>query len=244
MPMMYRLTRPSLSWDFWKALIAADTLIFCCYIFFGAFVYGYQGQYAYNPAYQGIDPYAWVTTANVLAVVTGLIAACLYGNIGIKVLYSNVGREFLNFPPLETKKGKIIFAIFVPLYWLTAWVIASIVPQFSNFSALVGAACILQFTYTFPPLFMLGFKAQLHALTPEESFDPDTGALRNRVDSGWKRHIRGLKKDLFSNAFDAFYFLGAAVTAILGMYSAIYSMKVNYATNPNVTSFSCKSPTG
>lgn len=39
-------------WDFWKALICAETFIYVVYLFFGLFVYSYQGQYVINPAYQ------------------------------------------------------------------------------------------------------------------------------------------------------------------------------------------------
>jgi hypothetical protein len=33
-----------------------------------------------------------------------------------------------------------------------AWVIAAAIPQISNLTSFVGAACILQFSYTFPPM--------------------------------------------------------------------------------------------
>ncbi|KAL9064071.1 MAG: hypothetical protein Q9157_007969 [Trypethelium eluteriae] len=238
--LMAEMRRP---WDFWKGLICADLLIFCCYLFFGCFVYGYQGQYAFNPAYQGIDPYGWQTVGNVFGVITGLIAACLYGNIGIKVLYANIGRDLFNWPVLESRKGKLIFIPFVPIYWALAFVVTVSIPQFSNFSALVGAACILQFTYTFPPILLLGFKAQHDSILPEEKFDPQTGRVE-RVDNGMKRWVRGLRKDALVNLWDLVYFLGAVVTAILGMYSAIKSMAVNYNSNPNLTGWGCNSPTG
>jgi hypothetical protein len=38
--------------DFWKALIIAETFIYVVYLFFGVFVYSYQGQYTINPAQQ------------------------------------------------------------------------------------------------------------------------------------------------------------------------------------------------
>lgn len=47
------------------------------------FVYKYQGQYAYSISYQGVSPYGFQTAGNMLAFVSGLIAAALYGNIGI-----------------------------------------------------------------------------------------------------------------------------------------------------------------
>lgn len=47
----------------------------------------YQGQYAYQIAYQGVSLYGFQTAGNMLAFVSGLIAAALYGNIGIVCLY-------------------------------------------------------------------------------------------------------------------------------------------------------------
>lgn len=170
-----------------------------------------------------------------------MIAAALYGNIGIKVLYANVGRDLLKFPPLESTKGKWIWVGFVPLYWGLAFIVSSAIPQFSSFSAFVGAAFILQFTYTFPPFLLVGLKCQRDAILPGETFDPNTGAV-HRLDSGVKRWTRGFKKDLWVNIWDVIYFLGSLVTAVLGTYAAIYSMHQAYTTNPNLSAFSCNSP--
>lgn len=204
---------------------------------------GYQGQYAFNPAFQGINPYSWQTVCNVFNLISGLIAAVLYGNIGIKVLYANVGRDLLKFPPLESTKGKWIWVGIVPLYWVCGFIVGSAIPQFSVFSSFVGAAFILQFTYTFPPFLLIGFKCQRDAMLPEETFDPQTGRV-SRVDSGFGRWMRGFKKDLFVNIWDCVYCLGSAATAVLGIYAAIYSMHAAYATNKNLSAFSCSSPIG
>jgi len=42
------------------------------------------GQYVVNPSYLGVSGYTLQTVGNVLAMVSALIAAALYGNIGIK----------------------------------------------------------------------------------------------------------------------------------------------------------------
>jgi hypothetical protein len=41
--------------------------------------------------------------------ISALIAALLYGNIGIKVLYSAVFRDVFKLPPLDKKMGKLIW---------------------------------------------------------------------------------------------------------------------------------------
>ena len=52
--------------------------------------YAYQGQYVVNPSYLGVGEYTLQTIGNSLAMASALIAAALYGNIGIKVLYNNI----------------------------------------------------------------------------------------------------------------------------------------------------------
>jgi hypothetical protein len=50
---------------------------------FGLYVYSFQGQFTLPLAYQGVSTFAWQTVGNALALITGIIAAGLYGNIGI-----------------------------------------------------------------------------------------------------------------------------------------------------------------
>jgi hypothetical protein len=131
----------------------------------------------------------------------------------------------------------------VPVYWLLAWVVTSSVPQITTWIVLVGAGCILQFTYTFPPFLMIGFKAQRDAILPEETFNPETGEVR-RIDSGTKRWIRGFKKELWWNLFDTIFYLGSCVTCILGLYAAFKTMVESYQTSPNLSAWRCASPVG
>ena len=78
---MSEMKRPR---DFLKAMWGAQLFIYVCYMLYGLFMYGYQGQYIQTPSYLGISPYNWQTAGNVLAMVSALIAAALYGNIGVK----------------------------------------------------------------------------------------------------------------------------------------------------------------
>ncbi|KAJ9604342.1 hypothetical protein H2200_011176 [Cladophialophora chaetospira] len=238
--LMAEMRRPM---DFWKGLLCADILIYLCYMVYGIYTYCMQGQYVYNVSYQGVSPYGWQTACNIVGLLTGVIAAVLYGNIGIKVLYNSVGRDLLNFPLLETRTGKWIWVFFVPLYWTLAWVVCQSVPQINTWIVLVGAGCILQFTYTFPPFLMLGFKAQRDAMLPGETFDPATGAVQ-RQDSGIKRWMRGLKKELWWNLFDLVYYLGSCVTCILGLYAGFSTMVDAYKGSKNLSAWQCGSPTG
>jgi len=127
---------------------AAQIFIYVVYMFYGLFLYGYQGQYVVNPSYLGVSAYNVQTAGNVFAMVSALIAAGLYGNIGIKVLYNNIFVEMFHAPPLTSKSGKIFWTALIPVYWSIAFVIAAGIPDFSGLTGVVAAICILQFTYT------------------------------------------------------------------------------------------------
>jgi hypothetical protein len=62
-------------------------------MFYGLFMYGYQGQYVVNPSYLGIASYGISTAGNVLAMLSAAIAAALYGNIGLKGENTNFDRD-------------------------------------------------------------------------------------------------------------------------------------------------------
>jgi hypothetical protein len=228
-------------WDFWKGLLCADIFIYVCYLFFGLFIYSYQGQYSYNPVMQGLSPYNWQTAANIMNIVTGLIAAALYGNIGIKVAYVDVFQALFKAPSLTTLRGKILWVALVPLYWALAFIVCAAIPQFTYISGLIGAVCILQFTYTFPAILAFGFQIKKDAMLPQETFDPQTKTY-TYVDSGWKRWVRGFKVRWMLNSFNFFYFLGAVTTAALGIYSSCLGLKAAFNGQSVATSFGCASP--
>lgn len=235
---MSEMRRPT---DFWKGLIFAQATIYTCYVTFGMITYSFQGQYAFNPAMQGLSPYNWQTATNIMFLFSGLIGACLYSNIGIKVVYVNVLQELLHAPPLTTKTGKWLWIGLVPAYWAVAFIFCSAIPQFSYISGLVGAVCILQFTYTFPPILMLGFDIKRHAILPSEAFNTITGTF-TREDGGWKRWTRGFMRNWHFNAFNIFFALGAATTAVLGIYSSIVSLIAGFQGLTVATSFGCEAP--
>ncbi|CAI7635188.1 hypothetical protein N7533_004642 [Penicillium manginii] len=239
--LMAEMRRP---YDFWKGFICAEIFIYACYLIMGMVVYSAQGQFTFNPAYQGIpnSAYRFQTLGNAISFITGVIAALLYGNIGIKVFYSAVLRDVFHFPPLDSRRGKWLWIALVPIYWGLAWIIAAAIPQISNLTSFVGAACILQFSYTFPPMLLVGYNVQKDAILPEEEYNPQTGEV-NRVDSGIKRWIRGYKKKFVWNTFDVIYSLAALASAGLGIWASVTSMRESFASSA-LTPFTCANPAG
>jgi len=216
--------------------------IYAVYLIYGCYIYHFQGQYSYQLSYQGVSPYGWQVVGNMLAIASGLIAAGLYGNIGIKVLYNNILMDIFKAPPLTTKKGKITWAVIVPIYWTIAFIVAAAIPDFFGLVSVVAAFCIVQFTYSFPPSLALGYMIKKNAMREGEGFDPATGQV-TRHDRGLARWSRGFMGGgmWYMNMWNIMYLLGSLVTAGLGAYAAIQGL-IDAFKKPEVNAFSCTSP--
>jgi len=237
---MAEMRRPM---DFWKAMAYAQVFITVVYMFFGLFVYSYQGQFVLNPANQGISIYGLQTATNAISLTAGLIAAALYGNIGIKVIYQNILVEFFRAPPLTAATGKYLFAACVIMYWSLAYIIGSSIPQFTNLSALIAALCIFQFSYTFPPFMILGYLVQYDALSGDGPYDVNNPRA-SRVDTwqDYSRWVRGFRKRLVFNLWNLVLTMACVATAVLASYAAIKSIITDFQDGNSTTSFSCHSP--
>ena len=120
--------------DFLKAFSIAQALIFTIYIFYGLYVYSFQGQFTLAVAFQGVSKYSWQTVGNVLHLISAVIAGGLYGNIGLKILYVNVVERFLKGPPLLTMKGRFCWSALVIMFWWVGFIIVSTVQRFTLLS--------------------------------------------------------------------------------------------------------------
>ena len=213
--------------DFLKAMWGAQLFIYVAYVVYGSFVYYFQGQYSFNPSYQGVPQFAWQVVGNTISLVAGLIAAGLYGNIGVKVMYNSVLMDMLNFPPLVTKKGKWIYAALVPVWWSIAFVIAAAIPDYFGFISVMSASTLLNLTYTLPPLFALGYDIQRHAARADmgEGFDPATGRVTRAPESTVQRWMRGFVSggpmQVALNVWHVMYVLASLAMCGLGMYAAV-----------------------
>ncbi|OAP65406.1 hypothetical protein AYL99_01378 [Fonsecaea erecta] len=235
---MAEMRRP---WDFIKAMWSAQFFIYSVYLIYGCYVYHYQGQYSFTIAYMGLSPYGFQAACDMLVVVSGLIAAGLYGNIGIKVLYNQVLQELFHAPPLTSKPGKYLFSAIVPVYWSVAFIVAAAIPDYFGFVSVIAAFCIVQFSYSFPPIIHLAYTMQRNSMRPGEGFNEHTGQT-TRSDHGIKRLIKGFFADRwYINVWHIIHAGGALATAGLGAYAAIEGM-IDAFKNPQINSFTCKSP--
>ncbi|KXL49116.1 hypothetical protein M433DRAFT_7937 [Acidomyces richmondensis BFW] len=227
--------------DFLKGMWGAQLFIYLWYMFYGLFMYGYQGQYLQSPSYLGISNYAFSTAGNSLAIVSALIAATLYGNIGIKVFYNNILVDFFRAPPLWIESGKKLWIAVVPIYWTVAYIIGAAIPDFVGFTSIVAAACILNFTYTFPPMLHFGYQTLKNASHTEPGFDPVSGDVVTS-DRGLRRILRGFfGQRWYLNVFNLLYFLAALALCALGIYASAENLITAYS-QPQYNAFSCISP--
>ena len=170
--------------------------------------------------------YGWQTVANMISLIAALIAAGLYGNIGIKVLYNNVLMDIFNAPPLVTFRGKIFYAAIVPIWWIIAFIIAAAIPDYFGFVSVISASTLLNLTYTLPPFIALGYDIQnkAHRADENEGFDPNTGAVI-RNGTTMQRWMRGFMSGgpirVAQNVWHVLYFLASLSMCGLGMYAAV-----------------------
>ncbi|KAL6306846.1 transmembrane amino acid transporter protein-domain-containing protein [Sparassis latifolia] len=221
--MLAEMRRP---WDFWKGMCCAQLLIFAAYLMYGVFVYAYQGQFTLPLAYQGVSKYSWQTLNNTFGLITGIIAAGLYGNIGIKVAYYNIVEGMLHGPQLMSRTGRFIWTGMVLLYWALAFIVGAAIPQVATISALVAAVCIMQFTYSFPPALICGFYFLKDA----------------RGETGRMWWYRGLFSGYWwFKWFNLILSLASFSMAGLGMYGSGLAIKATFKLGA-ATSFGCTPP--
>jgi len=240
--MLAEMKRPM---DFWKGMCMAQGLIYVAYLAFGCFLYGEQGQFVLPLAYQGVSKYAWQTVGNVLALITGIIAAGLYGNIGLKVLYINIVEGWFKGPAIMSAKGRMLWTPLVLVYWSLAFIIGSAIPQVQNISGLIAAICIMQFTYTFPPIMRCAYDIITDAMVADGEYVPGSMSTSHRVDSWrqWSRWKRGiLTGRWYYKIFNFTLFLACLSMACLGMYGSGKSIQQTFQLAGAPTSFSCSSP--
>lgn len=253
--LMAEMRRPM---DFWKGMISAQALICTVYLVYANVIYAYQGQYVLGQSYNGIDKYSFQTVCNMLAILSGTIAAALYGNVGLKVIYVNTVQSFMKGPALNTPRGRVIWASISVVYWALAFVIASSIPQVQTISGLIAAIAIMNFSYSFPFMLALIFYIKRDAMEGDVPFTPGYAGQRQDTWAQWSRWRRGLFgghyeypllfgknvviPGILVKAILLFVTLGAYTLSGLGMYGSGESIKETFESSAAATSFGCAAP--
>ncbi|KAJ7745981.1 transmembrane amino acid transporter protein-domain-containing protein [Mycena metata] len=240
---MAEMRRPR---DFVKGMAMAQLLIVTVYLMYGITLYALEGQFVQAQSYTGLSPYSGQTICNVIGIITGTIAAGLYGNIGLKVIYRLIVETLFKGPGLMTPRGRIVWSCVVLVYWSVAFVLASAIPSVGALTGLLAAMGFFHFTYTFPPLMMLGLDLQIDAALEDEPFQTP-GVAPRQVDtwrqlSRWKRGIfAGGRKRLYWKIANFFFLLASLATAGMGLWATGTDLKEALA-HGAATSLGCAPP--
>lgn len=148
-----------------------------------------------------------------------MIAAVMYGNVGMKVTYITLCQEVFDAPHITTRRGTMYWYMMSAVFWWTAFVIAEAIPQFSAFTGIVAAACIMQFSYVMPPLFSLLMECQ--------------------KDSTWSDILR---RKWYKKLFDGTLFLGSLSIVGLALWGSILTLIQALAQPGAPTQFGCNGP--
>jgi len=204
--------------EFWKSLFCAEFIIIGMYFLFGLFFYSEMGQYTQNVPQASLANEGARDAANVIGLITGIVAAVMYGNVGLKVVYYQIVVDLCKGPQLPTRKGTVLWSCMVTAYWWIAFVIAGAVPNIQSIVGVVGALCIMQFSYTFPPLMQFFFYWQ------------QAPTMREKIWDMW-----------WLKAFDLFISAGSLAATGIGMWGSImYMIEAEEAGGTN--GFGCINP--
>ncbi|KLT41353.1 hypothetical protein CC85DRAFT_247783 [Cutaneotrichosporon oleaginosum] len=237
---MAEMRRPR---HFWKAALGAQFLCYALYMLFGIFVYSFQGQYTNILPTVNIDSILFQGLTNILGLICITIIAVMYAHIGCKVLYRNVLRGYFGAPSLAAAKSTAYWSALVCAYWAVAWVIGSAIPNIADLNTVIGGACILQFTYTFPAAMLVGHWVQRDAIKGDTQWEPGVQPWSNRIDS-WRdasRWRRGFRRYWYAKITLVVFVLGALSLCGLGIYSGVVSAQESFRSG-RTTSFSCRAP--
>ena len=160
----------------------------------------------------------------------------------MKTVYVEVGQEIFHLPPITSKKGKYLWWGLGPIYWILAFVVAMSVPEFSQFTNLIGGLFSLNFTYSFSGVMYAAYHIHEAARLPDEGFDPVTG-VTTRHDHGLQRYIRGFKKSWYISLPSILYTLAGLATSGMGTWAAIEALISAFAPGGSIlTSWTCVNP--
>lgn len=238
--------------SFWKGCCIAQLVIYVVYVVYACVVYSGAGQYSLSIGYQIMHRGGALTFCNIASIITAVIAAAIYGNVGLKVSYINVVEDLCHGPSVYSRGGRLIWAVWAVIFWALAFIIGSAVPQINSLSGLISAIAICNFSYSFPFLFVLVWLCHSDAMVADGEWTPYSGP--QRVDS-WlsaSRLSRGLFGGMYRmpggffipgvlvKGFILLVTLGGFTMSGLGLYAAAETIKTSFS-GPGAlsTSFGC-----
>lgn len=247
--------------SFWKGCCIAQLVIYVVYVIYACVMYSGAGQYALSIGYQIMAEGGALTFCNIASIITAVVAAAVYANVGLKVSYVNIVEDICHGPAIYSRAGRVVWFIWGVVFWAVAFIIVSAVPQINSLSGLISAIAICNFSYSFPALFVLVWLIHADAMEADGEWTPYDG--QKRLDGWWSasRLGRGLFGGMYRvplpgqsgkqlilpgflvKGFVLALTLGGFTMSGLGLYAAAETIKTSFAAPGAIsTSFSCQAP--
>lgn len=242
--------------SFWKGCCMAQLVIYVVYVVYACVVADAAGQYSLSIGYQIMATGNALTYCNVASIITAIVAAAIYGNVGIKVSYINIVEDICRGPSVYSRGGRVVWLVWSCLFWALAFIIGAAIPQINSLSGLISAIAIVNFSYTFPFMFLWNWLVQADAMKADGEWAPGSGNVRVDRWTQWSRLSRGLfgggwytfPKGIRLPAwlvknFILLLALGGLTMSGLGLYAAAESIKTAFEGSGAISSsFSCSAP--
>ncbi|KAI0063763.1 hypothetical protein BV25DRAFT_1801670 [Artomyces pyxidatus] len=211
--------------DFKYSLALVQIVATVWYILIGATVYAFGGQYVSSPALIMTSGRVLVTAYSI-ALVSIIVSGVVASYVAAKFVFLTLFRG----TPRLTSRSLHMWAVWVLIcatIWSAGWVMAEVIPFFSDLLSFVSSVLTVWFTYG------LSGVLWLYDNRPSEKARTDDGRSRYAgYFGGWRT--------IASFVTSVFVIVMSVVLMVLGAYSAIAEIVHNYSSGSYSHSFSCK----
>ncbi|KAA1477607.1 hypothetical protein DENSPDRAFT_615633 [Dentipellis sp. KUC8613] len=210
--------------DFKYSLALVQTIATIFYVIVGATVYKFGGQYVTSPALTMTSRPVRITAYSI-ALISIVVAGVVASYVGAKFVFLTL---FRGSPRLTSRSWRTwgIWIAICATIWTIGWIIAEVIPFFSDLLSIISSILTVWFTYGLSGVLWLYDNGP-------RSQGPGVGFREAYFRRGWARAV--------GFAVSVFVIVMSAAIMVLGMYSAISSIKDNYAHGNYGHPFSCGS---
>ncbi|EIM89333.1 uncharacterized protein STEHIDRAFT_94487 [Stereum hirsutum FP-91666 SS1] len=203
--------------DFKYSLGLVQIVATTFYVVVGATIYSFGGQYVTSPALT-------MTSKPVLAFVNTVIAGVIASYVAAKFIFLTLFRSSRHLTSRSWKTWGMWAAICAAI-WIAGFVIAEVIPFFSDLLSVISSILTIWFTYGLSGVLWL-----------YDNGPKGPAGDRTSYAGYWSSRSR-----LAMFLTSVFVIIMSAVIMVLGLYSSIKSIADNYASGAYSHPFSCSS---
>ncbi|KAH8174432.1 transmembrane amino acid transporter protein [Sarocladium implicatum] len=211
--------------QFPKALFLSSGVVLTTFAVFGGVIYGFTGdQYMTNPALGSL------TKTHKIIVFSLMIPTIVFlGSLYAAVLARRANKRLVEWSKKrypEAARSRVMdwtrWVATLAAVWVTAWLIANLVPFFSGLTSIVAAVFVSFFGFVLPPFAWFWMRSA------------EDARLNRKPWSSWK--------DCLLRSFWIFMFVfGFAIMLVVGVYASIVNLLDQFKHTGIGSPFACKS---